>query len=99
MYYLKRFCLYLNITFSVFMDIMLFAISFVVVIVAVGLLKAPSQTRKFPHTANLLICVSDLFGWISHTILPYVTFSVAKGTSLLGMNVQVFVPFILFSTP
>ena len=77
----------------------LFNINFVFVIVAVGVLKDTSKYSKLLHTINLLRCVSDLFGRILHTIWLYVTFFVAKGTSLLGMNVKVFVPFILVPTP
>ena len=78
---------------------MLFAIIFVVVIVAVGVLKYPSKYRKLPHTVHLLLCVSALFGRISYIIRPYVTFFVAKRTSLLGINVKVFIPFILVPNP
>ena len=78
---------------------MLFTISFVVVIMASGGLKAPSKYGKLPHTVNLLLCVSALFGRISHTICLYVTFFVAKGTSILVVNVEVFVPFIIDPTP
>ena len=77
---------------------MLFAIIFVVVTVAVGVLKAPSKYSKLPPTINLLLSISDLFGRISHTIRPYVTFFVARGASLLRMNGKVFVPFILVPT-
>ena len=85
--------------FPFFLDKVLFAISFVVMHVAGGVLKAPSKYGKFPHTVNILLCVSDLFGRISHTIRPYVTFFVAKGTSLLVMNVKVFFLFIIVPTP
>ena len=61
-------------TFPFFVDMMLFTIIFEVVIVDVGVLKAPSKSRKLPHTINLLPCVSALLGWISQTIRPYVTF-------------------------
>ena len=77
----------------------MFTIFFVVVIVDVGVLKAPSKCRKLPHTVNILLCVSDLFDQISHTIRPYEAFFVAKGASLLGMNINVFVPFILVPNP
>ena len=76
----------------------LFTIRFVAFIVAVGVLKAPSKSGKFLHTINILLCVSALFVWISHTIHLYVTFF-AKGTFLLGMNVKVFVLFIIVPTP
>ena len=78
---------------------MLLTIPFVFMILAVGVLKDSSESRKIPHTVNLLLCVSDLFGRISHTIRPYATFFVAKGTSLLGMNVNVFFLFIIVPTP
>ena len=78
---------------------MLFTISSVVVTMAVEVPNAPSKSRKLPHTVNLLLQVSDLFGRISHTIRVYVTFFVAKGPSLLGMNVKVFFTFILVPTP
>ena len=86
-------------TFPYFVDTMLFTKSFVVVIVAVGLIKPPSKSIKLPHTVNILLCVSDLFGLISHTICLHVTFFVEKGTSLLGMNVNVFVRSIIVPTP
>ena len=76
----------------------LFTIFFVVVIVDVGVLKAPSKCRKLPHTVNILLCVSDLFDQILHTISPYV-FVFAKDNSLLGMNVKAFVTFILVPNP
>ena len=85
--------------FPFFLDKVLFAISFVVMHVAGGVLKAPSKYGKFPHTVNILLCVSDLFDQISHTIRPYEAFFVAKGASLLGMNVKVFVPLIPVPTP
>ena len=77
---------------------MLFAISFVVVIVAVGVIKPPSKYRKLPLTFNILLCVFALFGLISHTIRPYVTVFVAKGAFLLGKNGKVLVSFILVPT-
>ena len=43
--------------FPFFVYIMLFTISFVFVIVAVGVLTAPSKSRKLTHTDNLLLCV------------------------------------------
>ena len=85
--------------FPFFLDKVLFAISFVVMHVAGGVLKAPSKYGKFPHTVNILLCVSDLFGRISHTIRPHVTFFVEKGNYLLGINVKLFFPFILVPTP
>ena len=77
---------------------MLLTMSFVVVIRDVGIHKVTLKYRKFPHTINLLLCVSAWFGRISHTIRPYVTFFVAKGASLLGMNFRVFVHFIIVPT-
>ena len=77
---------------------MFFTISFVVVIVVVGFLEFPSKSRKLPHTVNLLLCVSNLVCQISHTIRPYVTSLVSKGTSVLGMNVKLFVTVIIVTT-
>ena len=78
---------------------MLFAIIFVVVTVAVGVIKTPSKYSKLPHTLNLLLSISDLFGRISHTIRSYVKKIVARGTSLLGMNGKVFFTLSLFQLP
>ena len=77
----------------------LFTIIFVVVTVDDRVLNAPYNYTKLWHIVNLNLCVSYLFGHKSHTIRLYVTFFVAKYISLFGMNVKVFVPFIIVPTP
>ena len=51
-----------------------------VLTVAVGVLKGPAYSSKFPPTVNRVQNVSALSGLISHTILPYVHYILSNGT-------------------
>ena len=55
-------------------ETMLFRRHFVVVTIAVGVLKTPEKSSKFPPTVILVRCVLNLYGLMSHTFFPYVTF-------------------------
>ena len=80
---------------SIIVEIMLFRRNFVVVTVAVRVLRTPEYSSKFPPTFSLVRCVSTLSGLMSHTIFPYMHFLVVNGTSCFGMKNIVLVPFIV----
>ena len=67
---------------------------FAVLTDAVGALRFPVNSNKFPTTVNLVRSFSSFSGFASHTILPYVTF-LSFGTFVLGMKITVFVPFTI----
>ena len=66
---------------------------------AVGAVTSPGKSIKFPSTVSLVRCVSEFWGIISATILPYVTV-IPAGNLSLGTKKIVFVPDgILVPTP
>ena len=87
---------------SLFIDIlchMLFIKHFADVRSLVGVLTSPGYSIWSPPAVSLTLCTSGLFGRISHTRLPYVTF-LSLGICCLSMNLIVFVPVgILLPTP
>ena len=75
-------------------ETMLFRRNFAVVNGAVGVLRTPEYSSKFPTNVSMVRCVLKLFGFMSHTVLPYVNFFVANVTSFLVMKNTVLVIFI-----
>ena len=75
------------------MEIILLKIHFAVVKEAVGVLKFPVKSRRFPSTVRQVLFFTILLGFSSHTI-----FSICDllflGMSVLGINVMVLVPFM-----
>lgn len=61
------------INFSLGVDMMLLNKHFAVVTVAVGVVVVPANSKLLSATVMRVLCVSALFGRISHTILGYVT--------------------------
>ena len=64
---------------------------FYVVTDAVGALRFPVKSNKFPPTVSLVRSFYSFSGFISQNILPKVTF-LSLGTLYFGMNMTVFVP-------
>ena len=90
---LNRLFWYLKKSFPYFVDMMLFTISFVVVIMAFGVPKVPSKSGKISaHCQFPSMCFCFIWSDISYNPTVCKIF-VANGTSLLGMNVRMFVPF------
>ena len=54
-------------------DTTLLKTHFAMVTDAVGVLRFPVKSNKFPHTVNLVSSFSSFYGFTSHTIFPYVT--------------------------
>ena len=61
---------------------------------AVGALRFPMKSNKFPPTVNLVCSFSSFSGFTLHNIFPYVTFY-SFGACVLGIKITVFVPFII----
>ena len=59
---------------------------------AVGVLRFPLNSNKFPLTVILVCSFYSFSGFNLHTILPNVTFS-SVGTYVFEMKTTVFVPF------
>ena len=55
-------------------DTTLLKTHFAVVTDAVGALRLPVKSNKFPSTVNLVRSFSSFSGFTLHTIFPYVTF-------------------------
>ena len=72
-------------------DITLLKTHFAVVTDAVGALRFPVKSNKFPPTVNLVRSFYSFSGFTLQTIWPYVTF-LSLGTWDFGMNMTVFSP-------
>ena len=72
-------------------DIKLLKKHFDAVTDAVGALRFPVKSNKFPPTVSLVRSFYSFSGFISQNILPKVTF-LSLGTLYFGMNMTVFVP-------
>ena len=81
-----------NIHLAPGVDTTLLKTLFSVVTDAVGALRFPVKSNKFPPTVNLVRSLSYFSGFNSHTILPYVTF-LSFGGCVFEMKITAFVPF------
>ena len=81
-----------NIHLAPGVDTTLLKTLFSVVTDAVGALRFPVKSNKFPPTVNLVRSLSYFSGFNSHTIFPYVNF-LSSGTCVFEMKITVFVHF------
>ena len=73
-------------------DTTLLKTHFAVVTDAVGKMRFPVKSNKFPPTVNLARSFSSFSGFTLHTIFPYGNF-LSFGTCALGIKMTLFVPF------
>ena len=81
-----------NIHLAPGVDTTLLKKNFAVATYAVGALRFPIKSNKFPPTLNLVRSFCSVSGFTSHIILPYVTF-LSLGTWALRTKMTLFVPF------
>jgi len=60
--------------FSPGVEITLLKIHFTVATEAIGVLRFPMKSRRFPPTVRQVFSFTALSGFSAHTIFPYVTF-------------------------
>ena len=80
------------------MDMTLLRRHFAVVTEAVGVLRFPVQSNKFPPTVRRVWQCSSLSGLMLQTIFPSVTVFSPKGTFYFGMKLILSVP-LMFLIP